>query len=142
LNYIREKWGLFLQKYLFQLLSGLDFIKEEQKMVFDGPGPTSVIHFDAAGREDEEAGRFSPDRDWMPNLVLMAKCVYVWLDQLSKKYDRSITTLDQIPDGVNGGGTDYTSDQRGESRPQGVACDVGAFERGAAFYAIWDGTGN
>jgi len=98
LNYIREKWGLFLQKYLFQLLSGLDFIKEEQKMVFDGPGPTSVIHFDAAGREDEEAERFSPDRDWMPNLVLMAKCVYVWLDQLSKKYDRSITTLDQIPD--------------------------------------------
>ena len=28
----------------------------------------------------------------------MAKTVYVWLDQLSKKYGRPLTTLDQIPD--------------------------------------------
>src|SRR3990172_1408656 len=34
----------------------------------------------------------------MPRLVLIAKNVYVWLDQLSKKYHRSITQLDQIPD--------------------------------------------
>ena len=34
----------------------------------------------------------------MPNLVLLAKTVYVWLDQLGKKYGRPITTLEQIPD--------------------------------------------
>src|SRR5690242_1910437 len=34
----------------------------------------------------------------MPNLLLIAKNTYVWLDQLSKKYGYSITQLDQIPD--------------------------------------------
>ena len=34
----------------------------------------------------------------MPNLVLIAKNIYVWLDQLSKQYRRSITKLDQVPD--------------------------------------------
>jgi glycosidase len=34
----------------------------------------------------------------MPRLVLMAKNSYVWLDQLSKKYQRSITKLNEIPD--------------------------------------------
>ena len=40
----------------------------------------------------------SPDSNWMPSVVLLAKNSYVWLDQLSKKYQRSITRLDQIPD--------------------------------------------
>jgi glycosidase len=47
---------------------------------------------------DEEAQRFSPDRDWMPSVVLMAKSTYVWLDQLSRSYGRPIWTLDGIPD--------------------------------------------
>ena len=34
----------------------------------------------------------------MPNVVLIAKSTLVWLDQLTKKYRRSITRLDQIPD--------------------------------------------
>ena len=34
----------------------------------------------------------------MPNLVLMAKSTYVWLDQLSRAYGRAIRTLDAIPD--------------------------------------------
>jgi hypothetical protein len=33
----------------------------------------------------------------MPNLVMIAKNIFVWLDQLSKKYKREIKTLDQIP---------------------------------------------
>jgi hypothetical protein len=41
---------------------------------------------------------FSPDTDWMPNVVLMAKSTYVWLEQLSKKHGRWIKRLDQIPD--------------------------------------------
>ncbi len=45
-----------------------------------------------------EPEQFTPDRAWMPQMVLMAKNTYVWLDQLSKKYQRNITRLDQIPD--------------------------------------------
>jgi len=41
---------------------------------------------------------FSPDLAWMPNLVLIAKTTYVWLDQLSKRYGRNIVRLDDIPD--------------------------------------------
>src|SRR5438552_18107804 len=34
----------------------------------------------------------------MPRTVLLAKTVYVWLDQLSRAYGRAITRLDHIPD--------------------------------------------
>ena len=45
-----------------------------------------------------ETENFSPDREWMPRLVLIAKNTYVWMDQLSQEYKRHITRLDQIPD--------------------------------------------
>ncbi len=95
LEYIRKHWGLLLGKYLYRLLSSLDLIKEEEKIGLAGPGPARVYEF---GEFEEEPERFSPDRDWMPRLVLMAKSTYVWLDQLSKQYGREITRLDQIPD--------------------------------------------
>jgi hypothetical protein len=41
---------------------------------------------------------FSADQAWMPNVVLIAKSTYVWLEQLSKKYQRHIHHLDHIPD--------------------------------------------
>jgi hypothetical protein len=47
---------------------------------------------------EAEPERFSRDLDWMPRVVLIAKNIYVWLDQLSKKYQRAIHRLDQIPD--------------------------------------------
>ena len=77
------------------LLGSLDLIREEEKMMFLGPGPAQV--YDFAGLE-LELERFSLDRDWMPRLVLMAKHTYVWLAQLSRKYQRPITRLDEIPD--------------------------------------------
>jgi glycosidase len=95
LEYIRERWGYLLGKYIYRLLSSLDLIKEEEKALFFGPGPSRVYDFTGLELEPE---RFSPDRDWMPSLVLIAKNSYVWLDQLSKKYKRSITRLDQIPE--------------------------------------------
>jgi glycosidase len=94
LGYILERWGYLLGKYLSRLLSSLDVIKEERKLIFLGPGPAQVYDFRGLEREAE---RFSQDRDWMPRLVLMAKNVYVWMDQLSKTYQRQITRLDQIP---------------------------------------------
>jgi hypothetical protein len=95
LEYIRERWGYLLGRYVYRLLSSLDLIQEEERAIFPGPGPSQVYEF--AGLEwDRE--RFSPDRDWMPTLVLIAKNAYVWLDQLSKRYGRSMTRLDHVPD--------------------------------------------
>ncbi len=95
LEYIREHWGYLLGTYLYRLLSSLDLIREEEKATFMGPGPARVYEFGELLFEPE---RFSPDRDWMPRLVLLAKNTYVWLDQLSKRYQRPIARLDQIPD--------------------------------------------
>ena len=36
--------------------------------------------------------------------------------------------INAIPQGANGCGTTFTEDQRGVSRPQGSACDIGSFE--------------
>ncbi|HLX12451.1 MAG TPA: alpha-amylase family glycosyl hydrolase, partial [Bacteroidota bacterium] len=44
-----------------------------------------------------EPERFSADLSWMPRCVLIAKSVFVWLDQLSKKYGRLILRLNEIP---------------------------------------------
>ncbi len=95
LEYIRTRWGYLLGDYLLRLLNALDFIKEEEKVFFPGAGPALVPEFTGLEFEPE---RFSQDKDWMPNLVLLAKNAYVWLDQLSKKYQRSIQRLDEIPD--------------------------------------------
>jgi len=97
LEYIREHWGELLGDFLPRLLSGLDLLKEEEKSRGLGPGESLVYDF-SGGTFDEDYERFTADHDWMPRLVLMAKSTHVWLDQLSKKYQRQISRLDQIPD--------------------------------------------
>jgi glycosidase len=93
LSYMREHWGEFIGNYLFRLLRGLDYLREEQKVSFAGPGPARTYTYSGVDPE-----RFSPDRDWMPNVVLIAKSVLVWLDQLSGEYQREIDRLDQVPE--------------------------------------------
>lgn len=93
LEYIRKNWGFLLGSYLYRLLSSIDLIHEETKPVFTGPGPTYAPSFELF--EDEE--NFSPDSDWMPRTVMIAKNTYVWLHQLSEKYHQEIKRLDQIP---------------------------------------------
>ncbi|HJS28412.1 MAG TPA: alpha-amylase family glycosyl hydrolase [Anaerolineales bacterium] len=95
LAFLLEKWGHLLPAYIFRILSSLDLIKEEEKAVFAGSGPSLVPDFRGL---ELEAERFSPDLDWMPAVVLMAKNVFVWLHQLSKAYSRPIQRLDEIPD--------------------------------------------
>jgi hypothetical protein len=95
LEFIRQHWGYLIGKYIYNLLSSLDLIKEEEKAAFLGSGPSRVYEFTGLDLEPE---RFSQDKDWMPSLVLIAKNTYVWLDQLSKKYQFHIHRLDQIPD--------------------------------------------
>ncbi len=97
LSYIRERWGSMLGGYLERLLGSLDVLKEEEKITFQGPGPALVYDFAGMGL-DAEPERYSADKEWMPRLVMVAKSSYVWLDQLSKKYQRSIKCLNEIPD--------------------------------------------
>lgn len=100
LEYIRNNWSFLLGDLLSKLLGSLDFIKEETKTAFGGgPGPAHIPDYHTISQMiDLESERFSPDKDWMPSLVLIAKNSYVWLYQLSKKYNRQLTRLDEIPD--------------------------------------------
>ncbi len=96
LRYIREHWAPWLGDLSLKLLLGLDFIAEETRpRAFGPPGPTPPPDLSWL---EEEPENYTPDTDWMPRVVLLAKNTYVWLWQLSRQYGRPITRLDQIPD--------------------------------------------
>jgi glycosidase len=118
IRFIQERWvpffGASFGKFVTQLLVSLDLITEDKKAALSfgwvgdgnpqsfvpsadelrgganlrGGGDIKVVEYEA----------FTQDKDWMPRLVMMAKNSYVWLDQLSRKYQRAITHLDQVPD--------------------------------------------
>ncbi len=116
LAFIREKWQNILGESLRRLLTALDVLQEEETAIWMRFHPPTDAHFGGAmtlagdsskaaiphygvgGGGEPEYEAFSPDVDWMPNTVMMAKTVYVWLDQLSKQYSRGIHRLDEVPD--------------------------------------------
>ncbi len=120
LEYIIKNWDIILRdKFINRILSNDDLIKEEVTFDFSGDGSAPTIVPKYKGEYDstegftlgkssfnyaddinttyEETEQFTSDVHWMPNVILMAKNIYVWLDQLSKKYQREIKSLDQIP---------------------------------------------
>jgi glycosidase len=103
LEYILQHWATFLPPKLLQrVLVARGVMREETQQRGHGPGPAAVLTFGrggAHGHDDyPEPERFTRDADWMSNVVLLAKSTYVWLDQLSRQYQRSITRLDEVPD--------------------------------------------
>jgi len=102
LRYMRSRWGLVLTSFLDRLVVSLDVIHEEEVALWmrthPTPGPAAPTGGPGLGGLENEYEKFSRDREWMPRVVLVAKTTYVWLDQLSKRYGRQITRLDQIPD--------------------------------------------
>jgi len=125
LDYIREKWNVLIdEKLLAKILSGEDLIKEDSKlfMAHGGAGTPPVPEYQITLPDDVltsprnefeltknsledvsysyhfEPEKFTEDIDWMPRVVMLAKNIFVWLDQLSKKYRQDIYRLDQIPD--------------------------------------------
>jgi len=86
-----------------------DLLAEETQVRIGGPGPVQPPAIGnesgflwggrpgAPGFVDGQAS-FSEDAHWMPKLVMIAKQTFVWLDQLSKAYDKPINRLDEIPD--------------------------------------------
>jgi glycosidase len=128
LGYFKERWGIVLSvKFIERISSSFEFAKEEEKFIwhaFNPPGGKPSVETFVPEYKNElrsltsdersemlrqgrikledyvyaEPEQFTPDTEWMPNVVLIAKNTYVWLDQLSKKYQREIKRLDQIPD--------------------------------------------
>ena len=100
LQFIIDKWGHLLdEKFVTRIVRGMDFLREEVvRQQGHGDFKPDVPLQTFGGGEYQEYERYSPDKEWMPRLVLMAKNSYVWLEQLSRKYQRWIKTLDQIPD--------------------------------------------
>jgi glycosidase len=126
LRFVRERWLAILERFGDRLVTQLDVLAEEERAIWQrfhpgfGGGRGSPAEeaarragrawlteagwaggssgSDGAGGPDAEPERFSLDRDWMPRLVLIAKSSFVWLDQLSRRYGRAITRLDEIPD--------------------------------------------
>ena len=97
LEYIRTRWADLLGDLLLRLLTGMDLLREERRMGFGAfaPSPPEVYEYAGAAAEIEA---FSPDKDWMPRTVMIARNTLVWLDQLSRAYGREIRRLDQVPD--------------------------------------------
>ncbi len=102
LEYIQKYWDTLLSglDWIKRIFSGMDTISEENKAMWQGFGGGDLPDMAPYSYENlmNEYERYSPDSDWMPKVILMAKTVLVWLDQLTKQYGYPITRLDQIPD--------------------------------------------
>lgn len=98
LDYIRRNWESILPQELMQrILQTRDTLHEEWLERGFGEPLLDVMDF-RAQYDYPEPEAFSRDADWMSNVVLIAKTAYVWLDQLSKKYQRHIRYLSDVPD--------------------------------------------
>jgi glycosidase len=102
LRFIVEQWGLPFDDELRRwLLLAEDLLKEdESRRGPPGKGfiPSTATWTPPRRGEGDLPEHYTMDTEWMPRAVLIAKSVYVWLDQLSKEYRREVRRLDQIPD--------------------------------------------
>ncbi len=104
IDFIRTRWSTVLHSsaLMRKLLLARDLLMEGSWAFRGGhhggehAPDTSARSFFHAG--DEEYERFTEDRDWMPNVVMIAKSTFVWLAQLEKAYGRPVRTLADIPD--------------------------------------------
>jgi hypothetical protein len=81
-------------KWVQEGFVGDEFVGFGEGTAFGTDGPQGPRELPQPLNEYEA---FSPDQAWMPTVVMIAKSTYVWLEQLSKKFQRHIHRLDQIP---------------------------------------------
>jgi len=124
LEFIRTEYGAYLgEDVMNRLLRGVDLIREDFKLFVQHGGgekgtppvPTydedlerlrlirEKLSAEKKLSKDErrfylDYEKFTEDVQWIPEVVMIAKNVYVWLYQQSEKYQREIKRLDQIPD--------------------------------------------
>ncbi|MBW2451480.1 MAG: alpha-amylase [Deltaproteobacteria bacterium] len=97
LAFILKHWAAWLPEDLQrEMVVAQAVAVEEARPRGPGPGPVQLPEFATEARGF--SADFTPDSDWMSSTVLIAKSIYVWLDQLSRRYGRQIGTLWDIPD--------------------------------------------
>jgi len=101
LEFVRAAWGAVLGDLIARMLEAFDLRRDEERWFAAraagfGDGPQASPP-DYTG-EAEESERFSPDAEWMPRTVMIAKSTLVWLDQLARRYRREVSRLDHVPD--------------------------------------------
>ncbi len=111
LRYIRLHWaGLLADSPWWALLDeAIILIEDEDRYLFfenisREHGPEGGVSFDKEAQVpgydglDTAPARYSHDSSWMPEVVMIAKSTYVWLDQLSRQYGYPVRRLQDIPD--------------------------------------------
>ncbi len=104
IDFMRTRWSTVLKNstLMRKLLFARDLLMEGSWAFRGGhhggePAPDTSARSFFHGA-DEEYERFTEDRDWMPNVVMIAKSTFVWLVQLEKAYGRPVRTLADVPD--------------------------------------------
>jgi glycosidase len=112
LRFIRLHWADLLEESPFWslLADAIILIQDEDRYIFveqlskqqDSRQQELCLeketHVPDYGDPGEAGAHYSADSSWMPEVVMLAKSTYVWLDQLSKIYQRHIARLQDIPD--------------------------------------------
>ncbi|HSM71631.1 MAG TPA: hypothetical protein VK851_08820, partial [Anaerolineales bacterium] len=83
LQFILAKWGDLLgETFAARIIRGIDFLREEvvHQHLSHGDFKPDIPVQAYSGGEYAEYERYSPDKEWMPRLVLIAKNSYVWLE--------------------------------------------------------------
>ncbi|MFB3057855.1 MAG: alpha-amylase family glycosyl hydrolase, partial [Ignavibacteriaceae bacterium] len=116
LLFIKSEWGLILDDILLsRLLKGTDLIREDYKLFIKHGGGEKATppvpeykhetdKLNSLGNDKDaaislaEVEQFTDDTHWMPEVVMIAKNIYVWMHQLSEKYGYDIKRFNEIPD--------------------------------------------
>jgi glycosidase len=111
LRFIKLNWEELLgdSPWWSQLDEAIVLIEDEDRYLFfenmasENGGKThgmgdKAAHVPSYADLADAPARYSHDSSWMPEVVMIAKSTYVWLDQLSRQYGRHIGQLQDIPD--------------------------------------------
>ncbi len=111
LRYIRLHWGELLEDspWWGLLEDAIVLIEDEDRYLFfeklaEGGGLAhggmyeKEAHVPSFASLADAPARYSHDSSWMPEVVMIAKSTYVWLDQLSRQYGYPVRRLQDIPD--------------------------------------------
>ena len=111
LRYIRFHWSDLLEDSPWWKLldDAIILIEDEDRYIFfeklaEEGGRThggmyeKEAHVPSYANLGDAPARYSHDSSWMPEVVMIAKSTYVWLDQLSRQYGYPVRRLQDIPD--------------------------------------------
>jgi glycosidase len=111
LRYMMLHWGELIEDDpLWEMLEeSVGMIEDEDRFIFfeqisergrreHGGWMEKSVQAPSFADLENEPENYSADLSWMPEVVMLAKSTFVWLDQLSKSYGRPIHRLQDIPD--------------------------------------------